>query len=140
MIITDHFRLYEFHQKEGHGQPAAWYPKEWIQERLYPLCRLLEGIRIACGNRPMKIISGYRSPEYNKLLPGAAKNSQHMQGKAADFVVEEMYPYDVWDVCRELHNDGTLVIKGLGKYSGFTHVDIREGPTARWTGSKKRTA
>lgn len=32
----------------------------------------------------VRITSGYRSPEYNKSIPGAAKNSKHMSGEAID--------------------------------------------------------
>lgn len=34
--------------------------------------------------REVKMSSGYRSPEYNKTIPGAAKNSKHMSGQAVD--------------------------------------------------------
>lgn len=35
-------------------------------------------------DREVRVSSGYRSPAYNKTLPGAAKNSKHMAGRAID--------------------------------------------------------
>ncbi|MGL5935265.1 MAG: D-Ala-D-Ala carboxypeptidase family metallohydrolase [Cetobacterium sp.] len=34
--------------------------------------------------REVQMTSGYRSPEYNKTIKGAAPNSNHMSGKAID--------------------------------------------------------
>lgn len=35
---------------------------------------------------PVRITSGYRSPEQNARIPGASRTSQHMRGEAWDFV------------------------------------------------------
>ena len=48
-----------------------------------PLLDKLQALRIAMG-RPMVVTSGYRSAGYNATLPGAAPNSTHVQGLAAD--------------------------------------------------------
>lgn len=38
-------------------------------------------------NKPIRVSSGYRSPEINKAV-GGAKNSQHMSGNAVDIVLD----------------------------------------------------
>lgn len=137
--VTEHFSLGEFAQPARHGCEGAIYPEEWLP-RLLELCKQLEIIRSSLG-KPIRIISGYRSPGYNKKLPGAAKNSQHMQGRAADIVVDGMHADDVHDAILALHKLGKIQIGGLGRYPGFTHVDIRESKRLmRWTGSRTLAA
>ena len=46
----------------------------------------LQPIRDYLG-KPIIITSGFRNPELNKLVGGKA-NSQHLEGKAADFIVQ----------------------------------------------------
>ena len=48
---------------------------------------LLQCIREHFGEK-VHITSGYRTAAYNATLPDASKNSQHIQGRAADFWVE----------------------------------------------------
>lgn len=45
----------------------------------------LERIRDLIGNEPILLLSGYRSPILNQKV-GGSKNSQHMQGEAADII------------------------------------------------------
>ncbi len=53
-----------------------------LKENMYTLVEMcLDPIRSACGRT--KIFSGYRSKAYNKSV-GGAKNSQHVEAKAAD--------------------------------------------------------
>ena len=47
------------------------------------LVKGLEDYRDLVGG-PVQVISGYRDPAYNAGIPGAAKNSQHVYGNAAD--------------------------------------------------------
>jgi uncharacterized protein YcbK (DUF882 family) len=49
--------------------------------------RLLQPLRLAYG-KPIRISSGYRCPELNKLV-GGAPSSQHVKGEAADCVAED---------------------------------------------------
>jgi uncharacterized protein YcbK (DUF882 family) len=140
MNLTPHFSVEEF------GRPwrerahkvfgAAPYPKEWIVPRLQPLCEALEVIRSALGDKAIHVGSGYRDRAYNQSI-GGARYSQHMEGRAADIVVEGVTPADVHKCIYELYISKQLKIGGLGSYPTFTHVDIRLEKFIRtWTGSR----
>lgn len=47
------------------------------------LISALERLRAICGGRPLIIVSGYRSPAWNRHVGGALK-SQHLYNRAAD--------------------------------------------------------
>lgn len=89
----------------------------------------LQALRDAMG-RPMVVTSGYRSAGYNATLPGAAVNSTHVQGLAADismgnFAGEEAL---VWRRAQ------VLGFTGFGFYPQprnlFMHLDL--GPRRWW--------
>lgn len=50
--------------------------------------KLLDPIRSKLG-KPVRVTSGYRSPEHNAQV-GGAKNSNHLRGEAADIAVDGM--------------------------------------------------
>jgi uncharacterized protein YcbK (DUF882 family) len=74
------------------------------------------------------IFSGYRTPQTNGQLEGAAKNSQHLQGRALDIHLP-----DIDNVAVAL-DFRTFVDGGVGMYPGkaFTHMDM--GALRRWVG------
>lgn len=102
------------------------------------LIDLLEKIRAHFG-KPIRITSGYRTPKHNKSLErpdgsGAAQNSQHMYGNAADIQIDGVTPKEVADWLNTWHKGG------LGLYKRFTHVDVRNTVgvrIARWGGLRK---
>jgi uncharacterized protein YcbK (DUF882 family) len=58
---------------------------------------------------------------------GGAKKSKHLKGIATDIAVKDVHPHLVHTyLAKLLKGKG-----GLGKYSTFTHVDVRSTP-ARW--------
>ena len=74
------------------------------------------------------INSGYRTPTYNKKI-GGATYSQHTYGTACDIKVKGIKPKAVAQYVETLMpNTG-----GIGIYSNFTHVDVRE-EKSRWNG------
>lgn len=79
--------------------------------------------------RPIRLISGYRTPATNASLPFAAPNSLHMRGMAADIVVPGLAQADVCSLAMMYSQH--LGFMGVGWYGSFTHVDI--GPKASWT-------
>lgn len=123
MKLTEHFNLDEFSCHDGTPVPAELIPT------VKALAEKLEIIRKEIG-KPLKILSGYRSPTWNKKV-GGAKASTHMQGKAADLTADGIQPKDLADTIERLIKEGKLPPSGLGRYPGFTHYDIR-GKNARW--------
>ena len=121
MRVTEHFDSKEFNCRDG-----TEYPQSWIFQRLFPLCGELETIRTALGGRPITILSGYRTPEYNAFVGGATA-SQHVQGRAADIRVKGLKASAVHSVIYQLYKDKKIKIGGLGLYDLFCHVDIRTG-------------
>jgi hypothetical protein len=92
------------------------------------LVQLLERIR-EHFDAPISITSGCRCATHNHLV-GGAKNSQHLQGKAADIKVIGVRPEQV---AKWLERTNPLRL-GIGRYDRWTHVDVRPG-MARWNGS-----
>jgi uncharacterized protein YcbK (DUF882 family) len=78
----------------------------------------------------VELISGYRSPAYNKSLRmngrGAASESLHMQGLAADIHLDEVSEAVVFDYLRKLGLGGA----GLYPRHAFVHADV--GPPRTW--------
>ncbi len=97
------------------GQSRAMDPQ--VIDYLYSIRRWLG------TNRPIKIVSGYRSPATNAMLArrsgGVAKNSYHVKGMAVDIKIDG---YSVNSIARAAR---AMKLGGVGKYSrsGFVHVD-----------------
>ncbi|MCX7647569.1 MAG: DUF882 domain-containing protein, partial [Elusimicrobiales bacterium] len=66
------------------------------------------------------LLSGYRTKPLNDITPGAAKNSLHMLGWAADIKIEGVSSRKIRDFARRLK------VGGVGYYPryGFVHLDI----------------
>jgi len=99
--------------------------KEEIVNNIIKIAYSMEDVRTYLGNHPITINSWYRDPKTNNNVNGA-KNSQHLYGGAVDFHLK-ISPKEVY----EKLNDWWGNKGGLGKYSGFTHIDCR-GYKTRW--------
>jgi hypothetical protein len=123
--LSPHFRLEEFACKDGTKVPRSSVPA------LRHLCtEVLEPLREQFG--PCDVMSGYRHTAYNSRI-GGAKFSQHIYdlhpgSVAADLTFRRGRPADWAEAAEPLCEAG-----GLGRYSGFVHVDNRSG-RARWSG------
>ena len=101
----------------------------WIDPRLLDV---LNGVQMEMSRQrseevPLLLTSGYRTPERNARLEGAAPNSLHCRGCAADFTGRGFSPRETADLV-EAHS--VWGAGGLGRYPGFTHVDT--GAQRRW--------
>lgn len=92
---------------------------------------LLHDVQQNAGNdRPVEIISGYRSPVTNRHLAsassGVAKNSFHMRGMAIDVRL------DGTPLPRLRQTAIAMQRGGVGYYpsSDFVHIDV--GPVRKW--------
>jgi len=123
--LTKNFRLSEFKCRDGSDVP------EDLLDNVQLLCENLQVLRDHL-EKPIRVISGYRSPKYNRRI-GGAKRSQHMQAKAADIKVSGMSPSEVKAEIVKLIKEGKMMSGGIGLYTTFTHYDVR-GRNARWYG------
>lgn len=126
MQLTKNFKLSEFRCRDGSDVP------EELMENVRELAQNLQVLRDHVG-RPITIISGYRSPEYNKKI-GGARRSQHMFAKAGDMKIKGLTPAEVKGIIVELIKAGKMKSGGVGLYTTFVHYDVR-GRNARWYGT-----
>lgn len=75
--------------------------------------------------QPVIVKSGSRCLKHNKYVGGSPK-SQHLEGKAADIVVENIPAKVVQEWCID---NG---VPGVGQYEDRTHIDVRSYDMARW--------
>lgn len=124
------------------------------------LVHMLEALRARLGGRPVIVTSGYRCPAHNRAV-GGARMSQHLYGNAADIIVAAAAPHDAAAAKNEAPGTSSgwlmeyiterggfaylppdkvadaaeaLGYPGVGRYPGFTHVDVRPNGRARWSG------
>lgn len=113
--LTQHFSLREFQSPRDPGRGgAAPTPR---------LLAMLERLRLICGDKPMTVVSGYRSPEYNKTVGGAG-DSRHMHNDAADIP-------SGYATRAQAERAGATGIGYKGKW--VIHVDVRPGAGATWS-------
>lgn len=100
-----------------------------IDPRLLDILGVIQTwMRLNGINRPITILSGYRSPETNSKLEGAAKNSMHLYGKAADIRIKGIPNEMLAKLIGWLSEGGV----GVYRESNFIHVDT--GRVRSWSG------
>lgn len=115
--LTEHFLLGEFLVNE------FMVPKDEIVANLKKVAEILEHFRKTRWNNAAVIItSGYRNPMHNAAV-GGKRNSYHMKGMAADFVVKGWTP----SMVQGSLSDWT---GGLEYAPTWVHLDI--GPRRRF--------
>ena len=129
MRMTRHFKREEFDCHDG-----TQYPANWLLN-LKRLCNYLETIRKEIGDRPIKVISGYRTSGWNKKC-GGAKRSYHLSGIAADIKAKGLSSRKLYGILDGLMHEGKIAQGGLGLYRWGVHYDTRgyktDGSVARW--------
>lgn len=154
--LSASFRVRDFLTKD---QPSVWPKLLVIELPLLDKLELIAGELRRLGKPArLRILSGFRTPQYNALgvgaLGGRARDSQHMYGAAADIYVDA----DGDGRMDDLDGDGRVTVRdarwlaavadqveeaypeaagGIGVYRAtaahgpFVHVDVR-GTRARW--------
>jgi uncharacterized protein YcbK (DUF882 family) len=154
LYVTPHLQLRQFVTKQGGSFPKYVVLDERLLQKLE---HLLDAVHDAGYDvRRFRILSGYRTPQYNRAI-GNVPYSRHIYGAAADIFIDE-HPAD--DRMDDLNHDGTIDVRdaailgdivqraldarapaallgGMGTYPSttahgpFVHVDVR-GYRARW--------
>ena len=105
------FLMRDYHTDDVHPIDTA------LLDQLFDLNEIL-GI-----NKPIHIVSGYRSPFTNAQLrrntPGVAEHSFHMQGRAIDIRIEGMQARTIKDAALSMAQGGV----GFYPYNNFVHLD-----------------
>jgi len=130
--LTTHFTLDEFLISQTAAREGINnIPDNKSLQNLQKLAELLEKVRTALGNNALVISSGYRSPELNKRIGGAA-DSAHMYGLAADFTAPHYgSPFNVALAISQL-KDTLDYDQLIYEYGSWVHIGLpRSGGLAR---------
>ena len=157
--VSEHFQLGNFLTKD---QFEVWPKYLVLETRLIDKLELVLAELRAIGiqTRGVKVLSGFRTPQYNRAggdPRGRAALSRHMYGDASDIYIDN----DGNGAMDDLNGDGRVNIRdaqviqdaververahpqlvggcgiypGTGSHGPFTHIDTR-GYRARWIGT-----
>ncbi|MDF1693503.1 MAG: D-Ala-D-Ala carboxypeptidase family metallohydrolase [Zhongshania sp.] len=154
LLVSPHFRLGQFLCKQQSGYPKYLLLRADLLNKLELLLKTVNAQGIRADS--FVVMSGYRTPFYNKAI-GNVTNSRHIYGGAADIFIDVKPVNDYMD---DLNGDGLTNLKdaeylygiadklvshskhpelmgGVGLYDKtpahgpFVHVDVR-GTPARW--------
>jgi Peptidase M15 len=153
-FVAPHFTLEQFVSKQAGGYPKYLVLRERLLLKLELLLEEVRGAGIQANT--FRVMSGYRTPFYNKSIGNETRYSRHVYGDAADIYVDD----DGDGTMDDLDGDGQITLAdaraltrvieslsakswyqpfegGLGLYKAnrahgpFVHVDVRGHP-ARW--------
>lgn len=112
---------------------VSYFMRDWRQDAVREYDpRNLDILAASQGlmktNEPYLMISGYRTPQTNRMLRGAATNSYHMKAMAADIRLRSRSVSQIAGAAKACNGGG------VGAYgrSNFVHMDC--GPIRTWRG------
>ena len=132
--LSPHFTLGEFTRSSSHPEVYN-IPSHEAIANLKRLCVWLEELRKRY-NAAIRLNSGYRSPQLNRAIGGAA-NSNHLTGCAVDIRVENMeqlirYAALLLDISNESHQDfDELLIEKNRHGAIWLHFAVRPSNNRR---------
>ena len=126
--LSEHFKLGEMTKSNSHPEVYN-IPSHEAIANLKRVCGWLEVLRERSGG-PVRINSGYRSPQLNKKI-GGVPTSNHLTGCAADIRVENMeqlirYAAILLDYADELKQDFDELLIERNRYGAiWLHFAVR---------------
>lgn len=120
---------------------VCWLMRDVRANRVFPIDRNL--LDVLCGvqawlahsgvDAPIRINSGYRTMATNRRTEGAARNSKHVLGKAADIVVSGVSPVKLAGMASVFGRGGT------GFYVGREFVHVDTGDERVWIDQRRKS-
>jgi hypothetical protein len=137
-FLTPHFQLKQFLCKQEGGYPKYVVLNEKLLLKLEAILARVNEKGNPCNT--LQVMSGYRTPYYNKCI-GDGRYSCHLWGNAADIFIDQnpKHTEALYKIVDEMNGEPFcgLFIGGLAKYNRtrshgpFVHVDVR-GFLAKW--------
>lgn len=134
MNVTKHFSPREFQSPDG-----VEYPAPLIDVALFPLASSIELIRYVAGDKPVTIVSGFRTPAMNTGRHKSPR-SRHLVGEAADIFIPGVSTAVLLRIVLRLRGLGLpwpYTYYGIGAYRDMrsVHIDIRRDNKSLWYGA-----
>ena len=107
--------------------------RDWRQNKMmkydaHNVDNLAATLRLMDTDEPYLMISGYRTPQTNRMLRGAASNSFHLRAMAADVRLKSRSVKQISGAAFACNGGGV----GIYNRSNFVHMDC--GPVRSWHG------
>ncbi len=119
-----------------HDADHTPYPSRWRTSRAKQLGEVFEDLRRTV-DRPLRILSGYRTVAHQRRVNPGVVHSQHVQGRALDLATPRGWTRISFHAAIRAWVKTDLRIGGIGYYRWGVHVDIRPrhaGRLAAWNG------
>jgi len=152
--LSPHLRMSDFIVHDGQEAfPKYLHVREALLDKLELLVNEIAQMRgLAPSAVKVNVVSGFRSPAHNGGLSGAASDSRHMYGDAADIGIDANNDGRLTEIDARLVAAAAEVVErkhpelvgGIGLYINadgggwpYVHIDVR-GRRARWRGGVRR--
>lgn len=110
--LSRHFRIRDFVSNSRTPHQQLFFPKYAVIRN--SLIQKVEKLVALIDRSPhfqckgIRVLSGFRTPDYNHVLPESAEHSYHQYGLAADIIVDSAPADGVFD---DVNQDGKINIK-----------------------------
>ena len=111
----------------------SYFMRDWRQNQVmkyHPrnVDILAATLKLMDTDEPYLLISGYRTPQTNRMLKGAASHSFHLKAMAADVRLKSRSVKQISGAAFACNGGGV----GIYSRSNFVHMDY--GPVRTWRG------
>ena len=111
----------------------SYFMRDWRQNKMmkydpHNVDNLAATLALMQTDEPYLMISGYRTPQTNRMLRGAASHSFHLRAMAADVRLKGRSVKQISGAAFACNGGGV----GIYNRSNFVHIDC--GPVRSWRG------
>ena len=111
----------------------SYFMRDWRQNKMmkydaHNVDNLAATLALMDTDEPYLMISGYRTPQTNRMLKGAASHSFHLRAMAADVRLKSRSVKQISGAAFACNGGGV----GIYNRSNFVHMDC--GPVRSWHG------